>query len=68
VTLETSLRLAPRIPPEVLKVSESGIRSARDIGLLREAGYQVFLVGEHLMKSLDPAEAVRALLTPWVDA
>jgi indole-3-glycerol phosphate synthase len=63
VTLETSLRLAPCIPPEVLKVSESGIRSARDIERLRHAGYQAFLVGEHLMKSADPAEAVRALLT-----
>lgn len=62
-TLETSLRLAPHIPPGVLKVSESGIRSARDIERLREAGYQAFLVGEHLMKSPDPAEALRALLT-----
>ena len=68
VTLETSLRLAPRIPSEVLKVSESGIRSARDIERLREAGYQAFLVGEHLMTSPDPAAAVRSLLTPWVDA
>ena len=66
VTLETSLRLAPRIPPAVLKVSESGICSARDIARLRQAGYQAFLVGEHLMKSVDPAEAVRALLTPGV--
>lgn len=63
VTLETSLRLAPRIPPAVAKVSESGIRSARDIARLREQGYQAFLVGEHLMKSPDPAAAVRALLT-----
>ena len=62
-TLETSLRLAAHIPPGVLKVSESGIRSARDIERLREAGYQAFLVGEHLMKSPDPAEALRALLT-----
>ena len=62
VTLETSLRLAPHIPAGVLKVSESGIGSARDIERLREAGYQAFLVGEHLMKSADPAEAVRALL------
>jgi indole-3-glycerol phosphate synthase len=68
VTLETSLRLAPRIPAGVLKVSESGIRSARDIERLREAGYQAFLVGEHLMKSADPAAAVRALLAPWVAA
>jgi indole-3-glycerol phosphate synthase len=68
VTLETSLRLAPRIPVGVLMVSESGIRSARDIELLRGAGYRAFLVGEHLMKSSDPAAALRALLTPEVPA
>jgi indole-3-glycerol phosphate synthase len=63
VTLETSLRLAPRIPPGTLKVSESGIRSPRDIQRLRAAGYQAFLVGEQFMKSDDPAAAVRALVT-----
>lgn len=68
VTLETSLRLAQRIPRGVLKVSESGISSTRDIERLRAAGYQAFLVGEHLMKSADPAAALRALLTPWVSA
>jgi indole-3-glycerol phosphate synthase len=68
VTLETSLRLAQRIPRGVLKVSESGISSTRDIERLRAAGYQAFLVGEHLMKSADPAAALRELLTPWVSA
>jgi indole-3-glycerol phosphate synthase len=63
VTIETSLRLAERIPPGVLMVSESGIGSARDIARLRAAGYQAFLVGEHLMKAPDPAAALRALLT-----
>jgi indole-3-glycerol phosphate synthase len=63
VTLETSLRLAPRIPPGVLKVSESGISSPRDIERLRAAGYRAFLVGEHLMKSADPAVALRALVS-----
>ena len=57
VTLETSLRLAAHIPAGVLKVSESGIHSAADIERLRAAGYQAFLVGEHLMKSGDPAAA-----------
>ncbi len=61
VTLETSLRLAGKIPGGVVRVSESGIHSAADIERLREAGYQAFLVGEHLMKSADPAGAVRAL-------
>jgi indole-3-glycerol phosphate synthase len=62
------LRLAPGIPAGVLMVSESGIRSARDIERLRGAGYRAFLVGEHLMKSSDPAAALRALLTPEVPA
>jgi indole-3-glycerol phosphate synthase len=68
VNLETSLRLAARIPAGVVKVSESGIASAADIERLRDAGYQAFLVGEHLVKSGDPAAALRALLTPRVTA
>ncbi len=68
VALETSLHLAPRIPAGILKVSESGIASAGDIERLRAAGYQAFLVGEHLMKSADPAAAIRTLLAPSVAA
>jgi indole-3-glycerol phosphate synthase len=44
-------------------VAESGIHSSADVHRLREAGYQAFLVGEHLMKSGDPAAALRELLT-----
>ncbi|MEP7362734.1 MAG: indole-3-glycerol phosphate synthase TrpC [Acidobacteriota bacterium] len=61
VKLETSLDLAPRIPSNVVRVSESGIHSAADVKTLREAGYEAFLVGEHLMKAADPVEALRAL-------
>jgi len=62
VTLETSLSLAAYMPSEALLVSESGIHSAADIGRLRAAGYSAFLVGEHLMKSGDPAAALRKLV------
>jgi indole-3-glycerol phosphate synthase len=62
VTLETSLRLAEHMPAGVLRVSESGIHDARDIARLREAGYAAFLVGEHLMKSGDPAAALARLV------
>ena len=41
---------------------ESGIHDARDISTLRAAGYTAFLVGEHLMKSGDPAAALRKLV------
>ena len=62
VNLEVSLRLAPRIPAGVAKVAESGIHSSQELHRLRDAGYQAFLVGEHLMKSDDPAAALRMLL------
>jgi indole-3-glycerol phosphate synthase len=63
VKLETALRLAEKIPAGVVRVAESGIHSSADVERLRAAGYQAFLVGEHLMRSGDPAGALRALLT-----
>lgn len=63
VSLETSLDLAAKIPPGVLKVTESGLHCREDVARLQAAGYRAFLVGEHLMKSADPAQALRALLS-----
>jgi len=63
VSLQTALRLAEKIPAGVTKVAESGIHSAADVQRLAAAGYDAFLVGEHLMKSGDPASAVRTLLS-----
>jgi indole-3-glycerol phosphate synthase len=62
VSLETSLRLAEFIPDGIVRVSESGIQDSADIATLRRAGYTAFLVGEHLMKADDPAEALRQLV------
>ena len=61
VALETSLRLAEHMPAGALRVSESGIHGRADIAALRAAGYSAFLVGEHLMRSGDPAAALREL-------
>jgi indole-3-glycerol phosphate synthase len=63
VNLQTALRLAEKIPAGTIKVAESGIHSAKDIQRLTAAGYDAFLVGEHLMKSGDPTNALRALLS-----
>lgn len=61
VRLETSLDLAARIPASALPVSESGIFTRADVERLSAAGYRGFLVGESLMKSEDPAAALRSL-------
>jgi indole-3-glycerol phosphate synthase len=64
VSLEVSLRLAERIPVGVIRVAESGIHEAGHVRRLREAGYSAFLVGEHLVRSGDPAGALGELLQP----
>jgi indole-3-glycerol phosphate synthase len=62
VDLDTSLHLAKRISPGVLKVAESGIESSDDIARLRDAGFDAFLIGESLMRAQHPGEALRELL------
>lgn len=62
VDAETAFRLGERIPKNVLRVAESGIRSGEDIARLRAAGYQAFLIGESLMRAKQPGEALRELV------
>jgi indole-3-glycerol phosphate synthase len=59
---ETAFRLVERLPKNVMRVAESGIRSGEDIARLRAAGYQAFLIGELLMRAVAPGEALRALV------
>ena len=63
VDLETAFRLAERIPPNVVKVAESGIHSGTDVARLRAAGYDAFLIGELLMRANSPGAALRELLS-----
>lgn len=62
VDLQTAFRLAEMLPKNVVKVAESGIRSAEDIARLRATGYQAFLIGESLMRAERPGKALRALV------
>jgi len=61
VDLFTALRLAHKLPPDVLRVAESGVHTADDAQRLQNAGYQAFLVGESLMQAEHPGEALRQL-------
>lgn len=60
--LDLTLRLRDRIPPGVVLVSESGIRTRADVARLEAAGVDAILVGESLMRSDDLGLAVEALL------
>jgi indole-3-glycerol phosphate synthase len=60
--IETTLRLLPLIPPDVVVVSESGIHTAAEMARLRDRGVQAFLIGESLMRAPDPGLKLRELL------
>jgi len=62
VSLETTLTLAPLIPPEITVVCESGIKSRDDIVKIEEeTEIQAFLVGETLARARDPVRALEEL-------
>ena len=56
-----SLRLREQIPAEKLFVAESGIAKASDCAGLKAAGVQAVLVGEALMRALDPAAMIKEM-------
>ena len=60
--IEHTLRLRDQVPPEVVLVSESGIRTRADVERLEAAGVSAILVGESLMRAADIGLAVERLL------
>jgi indole-3-glycerol phosphate synthase len=64
VDLSLTERLRKLVPDDVVLVAESGIHGADDARRMRDAGADAVLVGEHLMRSADPAAAVRELAVP----
>ncbi|KAA0251357.1 MAG: bifunctional indole-3-glycerol phosphate synthase/phosphoribosylanthranilate isomerase [Acidobacteria bacterium] len=62
VDLDAMARLGRSLPSGAIRVAESGIRDARDVRRLCGEGYGAFLVGESLLRSGDPARALRRLV------
>lgn len=61
VDIRNSTRLRSLAPKEVLFIAESGIQTAADIAVLKEAGVNGVLIGETLMKSTDKKQKLKEL-------
>jgi indole-3-glycerol phosphate synthase len=61
VTLDTTIGLLERVPPERLLVTESGILAPADVRRMRDANVHAFLVGEAFMRAEDPGLALAHL-------
>jgi len=64
VSLDTTLDLLPRIPPERLVVTESGILNRADVELMEINEVHAFLVGEAFMRAEDPGAELNRLFFP----
>jgi indole-3-glycerol phosphate synthase len=60
--IETSVRLSKLIPDKFVKISESGLDSAKTIHYLRENGFKGFLIGETFMKTENPGETCQKFI------
>jgi indole-3-glycerol phosphate synthase len=61
VRLQNTLDLLPRVPPDRLLVTESGIHTRDDVALMRQHGVHGFLVGESFMRAPDPGTKLAEL-------
>lgn len=62
VDTENSIKLAQQLPSSLLKIAESGIKSAETIKMLKATGFNGFLIGEYFMQSSDPSEKCHELM------
>ena len=61
VDTDRAVRVGAAMPPDILRVAESGIRGRADAARLVEAGFHAVLVGESVVTAADPAGSVTAL-------
>lgn len=61
VRLEKTLELCRLIPAECVVVSESGIKTSKDVECLATAGVNAILVGESFLRSSDPSGYIARL-------
>jgi indole-3-glycerol phosphate synthase len=62
VNTRASEQVAARIPAGVISVSESGLRTSRDLTRMRALGYNAALIGERFMTAPDPGAALAELM------
>ncbi len=61
VDTSNSRRMRELVPDDIIFVSESGVKNAEDIALLRKSGTNAVLIGETLMKAEDKTEKLKEL-------
>ncbi len=62
VNLNNALELAKQVDGKYTLVAESGIKSPEDLKLLKNSGFNCFLIGEYFMRKHDISSAMQSML------
>ena len=62
VDLEASREIARMLPPNVIGISESGLKTPSDLQAMKALGYRAFLMGERFMIEPDPGAELAGLI------
>lgn len=62
VDFDRSMKLFDKLPSNIPKIAESGLRDAQTIYCLYSYGFKGFLIGEQFMKAEDPGMACKELI------
>lgn len=63
VDTDRSIRVAAKLPEDMIRVAESGLDSPEVVRKMRQNGFQAFLMGEHFMKQDSPGNACKQFIT-----
>ncbi len=63
VSIENTLKLIPKIPKDIITISESGISRNEDIEKIKKAGANAVLIGGAFLESGDIASRIREVMT-----
>ena len=61
IDTDNSRRMRELVPQDIIFVSESGVKSANDVALLRKIGADAVLIGETLMRAEDKEKKLKEL-------
>ncbi len=62
VSIENSINLSGKIDNDIVKISESGIKTPEQIVELKKMGFNGFLIGENLMKKAHPVKELKLFI------
>ncbi|MEO1074492.1 MAG: indole-3-glycerol phosphate synthase TrpC [Bacteroidota bacterium] len=62
VDIDHSVRVLERVPDHIVRVSESGLKTADDLAHVRRGGIDAVLIGTAFMRAAKPGDALQALV------